>query len=83
MMKVNNSIRKNIIFPIDLISRFKKENRKLGVDFSNFVRDAIDEKLKRIEKERLEKELKEGYLANADLDRATCEEFKFVDGENI
>jgi hypothetical protein len=83
MMKVNNSIRKNIIFPIDLISRFKKENRRLGVDFSNFVRDAIDEKLKRIEKERLEKELKEGYQANADLDRATCEEFKFVDGENI
>jgi len=47
------------------------------------VRDAIDEKLKRIEKERIEKELKEGYQANAKLDRATCEEFKFVDGENI
>jgi hypothetical protein len=82
-MKVNDTVRKNIIFPVDLISRFKKENRKLGVDFSNFVREAIDEKLKRIEKERLEKELEEGYLANADIDRATCEEFKFVDGENI
>jgi hypothetical protein len=83
MMKVNNTIRKNIIFPIDLISRFEKENLKLRVDFSSFVRDAIDEKLKRIKKERLEKELEEGYLANAELDRATCEEFKFVDGENI
>ena len=82
-MKVNNTIRKNIIFPIDLISRFENENRKLGVDFSNFVREAIDEKLKRIEKERLDKELEQGYLANADLDRATCEEFKFVDSENI
>ena len=82
-MKLNNTIRKNIIFPIDLISRFEKENRKLGVDFSNFVRDAIDEKLNRIEKERLENELREGYLANADLDRTTCEDFKFVDGENV
>ena len=68
---------------MDLISRFEKEKRKSGVDFSHFVRDAIDEKLKRIENERLEKELKEGYQANEELDRATCEEFKFVDGENI
>ena len=75
--------RKNIIFPIDLISRFETANKMLRIDFSNFVRDAIEEKLKRLEKERIEKELKEGYLANADLDRATCEEFKFVDGENI
>lgn len=82
-MQANNTVRKNIIFPMDLISRFEKEKRKSGVDFSHFVRDAIDEKLKRIENERLEKELKEGYQANAELDRATCEEFKFVDGENI
>jgi len=82
-MKVNNTIRKNIIFPVDLISRFEEEKRKSGVDFSNFVRDAVDEKLKQIEKERLEKELKEGYQANAELDRSTCEEFRFVDGENI
>lgn len=82
-MKEHKAVRKNIIFPIDLMSRFETENKKLGIDFSNFVRDAMDDKLKRIEKERLEKELEEGYLANADLDRATCEEFKFVDGENI
>ena len=82
-MKTNNTIRKNIIFPIDLISRFETVNKILRIDFSNFVRDAIEEKLKRIEKERIEKELKEGYLANSDLDRATCEEFKFFDGENI
>lgn len=82
-MKVNKTVRKNIIFPIDLIYRFETENKKTGIDFSNFVRDAIDEKLKIIEKERLEKELEEGYLANADLDRTTCEEFKYIDGENI
>jgi len=36
-----------------------------------------------MEKLRLEKELEAGYLANADLDRATCKDFKFVDAENI
>jgi len=82
-MKVNGTIRKNIIFPINIISRFEEENKKMNIDFSNFVRDAINEKLKRMEKLRLEKELEDGYLANADLDRATCKDFKFVDVENI
>ena len=82
-MKVNGTIRKNIIFPIDIISRFEEENKKLNIDFSSFVRDAINEKLKRMEKLRLEKELEAGYLANADLDRETCKDFKFIDTENI
>ena len=82
-MKINGTIRKNIIFPIDMISRFEEVNKKMNIDFSNFVRDAINEKLKRMEKLRLEKELEAGYMANADLDRATCKDFKFVDSENI
>ena len=82
-MKINGTIRKNIIFPIDIISRFEEENKKLNIDFSSFVRDAINEKLKRMEKLRLEKELEAGYLANADLDRETCKDFKFIDTENI
>jgi len=41
-MKVSGTIRKNIIFPIDIISRFEEENIKLNIDFSNFVRDAIN-----------------------------------------
>ena len=82
-MKMNGTIRKNIIFPIDIISRFEEENKKLNIDFSSFVRDAINEKLKRMEKLRLEKELEAGYLANADLDRETCKDFKFIDAENI
>ena len=82
-MKINGTIRKNIIFPIDIISRFEEENKKLNIDFSSFVRDAINEKLKRMEKLRLEKELEAGYLANADLDRETFKDFKFIDAENI
>ena len=82
-MKIDGTIRKNIIFPIDIISRFEEENKKLNIDFSSFVRDAINEKLKKMEKLRLEKELEAGYLANAELDRETCKDFKFIDAENI
>jgi len=82
-MKIDGTIRKNIIFPIDIISRFEEENKKLNIDFSSFVRDAINEKLKKMEKLRLEKELEAGYLANAELDRETCKDFKFIDTENI
>lgn len=82
-MKNAKSIRKNIIFPVTLISRFNAINGELGMDFSAFVRVAIEEKIKQLEKTKLDKELAEGYAANADLDRTTCEEFKFVDGENI
>lgn len=32
-----------------------------------------------MEKDRLEKESEEGYLANTDLDRTTSEDFKFSD----
>ena len=82
-MKIDGTIRKNIIFPIDIISRFEEENKKLNIDFSSFVRDAINEKLEKMEKLRLEKELEAGYLANAELDRETCKDFKFIDAENI
>ena len=82
-MKITKTVRKNIIFPEDLISRFNAINGDLGMDFSTFVRKSVEEKIKQQENLKLQKELAEGYTANADLDRATCEEFKFVDGENI
>lgn len=31
--------------------------------------------------EKLEKELAGGYIANAELDLKTCDDFKYVDGE--
>ncbi|GAI25335.1 unnamed protein product, partial [marine sediment metagenome] len=39
--------------------------------------------LGKIEQEKLEMELAEGYKAKAKLNLKICEDFKFVDGENI
>ena len=82
-MQKSRTIRKNIIFPEKLIARFNAVNGESGIDFSTFVRTALEEKIKHLEKLKLEKELAEGYAANANLDRATCDDFRFVDGENI
>ncbi len=48
---------------------------------SEFVREAMERHLKAIERRKLERELKEGYLANASLGDQIHEEFEFVDAE--
>lgn len=50
---------------------------------SDFIRTALDEHIKKIYQQRLEEELKEGYLAKAKLNLKICEDFKYVDEENI
>lgn len=82
-MKSAKTIRKNIIFLEDLILRFNAVNGELGTDFSTFVRESMEEKIKQLEKLKLQKELAEGYAANVGLDRTTCDDFRFVDGEDI
>ena len=58
-MQNSKTVRKNIIFPEKLISRFNVVNGELGVNFSTFVRIAIEEKIEHLEKLKLEKELAE------------------------
>jgi metal-responsive CopG/Arc/MetJ family transcriptional regulator len=53
-----------------------------GMKLSQFIREAVDEYIAKIEREKLEKELKQGYLAKAKLNIKTCQEFEPVDGEN-
>ncbi len=79
----SSKIRKNIIFPYELYTEAKDLSQKLDVDFSKFVREAIKQYVKIKKKEKLEKELAEAYKAKAKLNLKVCEDFKYVDGENI
>jgi len=79
----SNTVRKNVIFPRELIAKIDKISKELNTDFSKFVREATEKQINKIEQERLEQELAEGYRAKAKLNLETCEDFKFVDGENI
>ncbi len=80
-MAKSKTIRKNINFPVDLIKRISEV--KEDTDFSNFIRDAAQEKVKKIEKQKLEESLKQGYKAKAELNKKICRDFKYVNGENI
>jgi len=77
----SKTVRKNINFPVDLIKRISEV--KEDTDFSNFVRDAAREKAEKIERQKLEENLKQGYKAKAELNKKICGDFKYVDGENI
>lgn len=79
-MAKSKTVRKNINFPVDLIKRISEV--KEDTDFSNFIRDAAKEKVKNIERQKLEESLKQGYKAKAELNKKICRDFKYVNGEN-
>ena len=54
-----------------------------GMKLSQFIREAVDEHIAKIEREKMEKQLQEGYLAKAELNIETCREFEPLDGENV
>jgi len=76
----SKTVRKNINFPADLIKKIS--DVKEDTDFSKFVRDAAREKAEKIEKQKLEESLKQGYKAKAELNKKICRDFKYVNGEN-
>jgi hypothetical protein len=47
------------------------------------VRSAVEQYVKELQRQRLERELAEGYAANAALDRRICGDFSYVDAENV
>jgi len=72
---------------LDLSSYQYEEMSRLmvekGMNLSQFIREAVDEYIAKIEREKLEKQLKQGYLAKAELNIEICQEFEPIDGENI
>ena len=54
-----------------------------GMKLSHFIREAVDDYIAKIKREKLEEKLKQGYLAKSKLTIETCKEFEPVDGENI
>ena len=80
-MAPSKTVKKNINFPVDLIKKIAEV--KEDTDFSKFIRDAAREKVEKIEQQKLEEILKEGYKAKAELNKKICKDFKYVNGENI
>lgn len=53
-----------------------------GMKLSQFIREAVDDYIAKIERQKLEEQLKEGYQARAKLNIKICQEFERIDGEN-
>lgn len=70
---------------VDIPQSLYKETEEMiherHTTISVFVREAMERHLKSIKRRKLERELEEGYLANASLGDQIHEEFEFVDAE--
>ena len=68
-------------FPASLLNR--AEQIAPGVNRSDLIRKAVEQFVETAEKERLERELAEGYVANAEQARRSCEELSFLESDFI
>jgi metal-responsive CopG/Arc/MetJ family transcriptional regulator len=68
-------------FPRDLFRQAERAASELAVNRSNFIRAAVEHYIGEMGRKRLERELIEGYTANAELSRRINEEFSHVDAE--
>lgn len=81
MSRIN--IRKNVCFPDHLLKETQEITNKLDINFSSFVRKAMEEYIEKVKMDLLKKDLIEQSQNTAQLNIEICEDFKFVDGENI
>ncbi len=79
-----SATRKVIVeFPSKLLERIDQAAAGLATNRSRLIRLAVEQFLANMQRRELERELAEGYRANAALDRKICEEFAYVDAENV
>ena len=72
-----------IEFPTDLYARTERAVADLAVNRSVLIRTAVEFYLESLNRQKLERELAEGYMANASLNRRIAGEFSYSDSENI
>jgi metal-responsive CopG/Arc/MetJ family transcriptional regulator len=70
-------------FPEPLYTRTEKATRELATSRSALIRLAVERFLEVLANQRLERELVEGYQANAKLNQRIAQDFSHVDAENI
>ena len=68
-------------FPATLYTETEKATTELSINRSTLIRSAVREYLDKWRREELDKELAEGYVANASQARETAEAFSHVDSE--
>lgn len=73
-----NTVRLNITIPKEIAERLKGVENK-----SAFISEAIEEHTRRVEKERLIKEIREGYKATREEDAGITRNWESTTGDGI
>lgn len=69
--------------PQSLLDQAEHATRNLSINRSELIRRAVEHFVRSLQQAQLERELAEGYQANAKLDRALGEEFAAVDYDHF
>jgi len=75
------SVKKNIVFPLELVLQANAISRELKIGFSELIREALWERIKKINKERIAKGLEEEARANNDFYRSMRKDWQEIDIE--
>ena len=68
-------------FPTSLLNRAEGVLPELAINRSELIRKAVERYLETLERAKLERELADGYIANAAQARSLCDEFANVDAD--
>ena len=70
-------------FPETLLKRADEAARQLSKNRREFIRCALEQYIAELDAKEFERELAEGYAANAEMNLALAEEFAIVDSEGL
>lgn len=76
-------VRINIQLPAEIKDRLSKASTREGKNVSTLVRESIEEKLMRLDKQDIDARMKAAYQDLAKENIRICDDFKFSDAENL
>ena len=75
------SVKKNIVFPLELVRQANAISRELKIGFSELIREALWERIRKINKERIARGLEEEARANNDFYKSMRKDWQDIDIE--
>jgi NRPS condensation-like uncharacterized protein len=75
------SVKKNIVFPLELVHQANAIAKELKIGFSELIREALWERIRKINKEKIAKGLEEEARANNDFYRSMRKDWQEIDIE--
>ena len=76
-------VRINIQLPAEIKDRHSKASTREGKNVSTLVRESIEEKLMRLDKQDIDARMKAAYQDLTEENIRICDDFKFSDAENL